>query len=327
MSACIGCNACTIACQAENNIPVVGKIEVNKHREMHWIRVDRYFVNSPGYEGDPTLDPALSMCYQPVACVHCENAPCETVCPVNATVHGPEGLNYMTYNRCIGTRYCANNCPYKVRRFNFFDFGVAKFNGDFIGKENAPLGGPKNVNLIPPRLRERLDEITKMGMNPNVTVRSRGVMEKCSYCVQRINEARMEVKLANLPGIPDGFFQTACAQACPTDAIVFGDILDLHTKYTDERGERVGSRVRALKDNGRSYLLLGFLDTRPRTTHMVSVRNPNPAIRKPISELKDLHAEEEHAMTGDGSGDGPMGHEDEGYKMSLTVLTGGGGRA
>jgi molybdopterin-containing oxidoreductase family iron-sulfur binding subunit len=344
LASCSSCNACTIACQAENNIPIVGKAEVNHGREMHWIRVDRYFTGDPagGAEG------AVGMAFQPVACVHCENAPCETVCPVNATVHGPEGINYMVYNRCIGTRYCANNCPYKVRRFNFFDFGVKKFNGDYLptysedenGKITHGFAGKEtfgdiNEHMIPPRLREKLDEITKMRMNPDVTVRSRGVMEKCSYCIQRINEARIEVKLKGLEKIPDGFFQPACAQACPADAIVFGDILD------------DSSRVKRMRENGRSYMLLGFLNTRPRTTHLVEMKNPNQALvsAERIAEWEQPFVTHEgggHEGHGGGEGDG-AGHEgggdahasrrgffrdpasatvDKGYRMSLNVLGG-----
>ncbi len=350
LGSCTGCSACTIACQAENNIPVVGKIEVNKGREMHWIRVDRYFA------GDSfTGINASSVSFQPVACVHCENAPCETVCPVNATVHGPEGINYMVYNRCIGTRYCANNCPYKVRRFNFFDYGVKKINGDYIGKGSmeAVGAGPKNVNLIPPRLRERLDEITKLGMNPNVTVRSRGVMEKCNYCVQRINEARIEIKLKNLPRgkdvdggqIPDGFFQVACQQACPSDAITFGDKSDTKQKYPEPGGaQRTGSRVYNLRENARSYMLLGYINTRPRTTHMAGIRNPNPALmdaaRLHRMENPFHHGGHEGGHEGEseggheGQGNEPVpgkharGNEfdpaktitDSGYKLSLAVL-------
>jgi molybdopterin-containing oxidoreductase family iron-sulfur binding subunit len=218
---------------------------------------------------------------------------------VNATVHGPEGLNYMTYNRCIGTRYCANNCPYKVRRFNFFDYGVTKFNGDYVGKE--PLekvipdrGGVTgsgrhnklNVNLIPPRLRQKLDEISKMQKNPDVTVRSRGVMEKCSFCVQRINEARIETKLRNIAGMPEGFLQTACQQACPSSAITFGDILD------KAGNDGKGSGAYRMRHHPRSYMLLGYLNTRPRTTHMVRVANPNPKIRASVED--------------------PFGHDDHG---------------
>ena len=274
---CTGCGACTIACQSENNIPVVGKKEVMKGREMAWIRVDRYFTGSD-------LNNPEQMLHQPVACVHCENAPCEVVCPVNATVHGPEGHNYMTYNRCIGTRYCANNCPYKVRRFNFFDYGVTKFNGGYYGKDLLESVMPDrdgitgsgehnkiNPNLIPPRLRAKLDEISRMKMNPNVTVRSRGLMEKCSYCIQRSNAAKIECKIHDLYGkngvaVPDGFFQTACQQACPSNSIVFGDILD------------PVSKVYATRKDARSYGLLNYLNTRPRTSHMVKLFNPNPEL-------------------------------------------------
>lgn len=276
-NACTGCGACTIACQAENNIPVVGKKEVMKGREMAWIRVDRYFT------GEDFNNPS-QMLHQPVACVHCENAPCEVVCPVNATVHGPEGHNYMTYNRCIGTRYCGNNCPYKVRRFNFFDYGVTKFNGAYYGKDIVESVAPDrkgitgsgthnlvNPNLIPPRLREKVDQISRMQKNPDVTVRSRGVMEKCTYCIQRTNAAKIECKLHDLYGkngvaVPDGLVQTACQQACPSEAIVFGDILDPN------------SQVHATRADARSYGLLGYLNTRPRTSHMLKLFNPNPEL-------------------------------------------------
>jgi molybdopterin-containing oxidoreductase family iron-sulfur binding subunit len=289
LSTCSGCGVCTIACQAENNIPVVGKVEVQKGREMHWIRVDRYFLSGVDAT-EPWNDPDMGVAHQPVPCMHCENAPCESVCPVNATVHGPEGHNYQVYNRCIGTRYCANNCPYKVRRFNFFDYGVTKFNGGYMGQElidgivpdRSERGGAGitgsgvhnsvNPNLIPPRLREKLDEITRMQKNPDVTVRSRGVMEKCTYCIQRTNAARIETKLQDLDMIPDGFVQTACQQACPSGSIVFGDLLD------------ATSRVTALRKSGRDYGLLGYLNTRPRTGYLVRVRNPNPALRTPVAD-------------------------------------------
>jgi len=326
LATCIGCNVCTVACQAENNIPVVGKIEVNKGRELSWIRIDRYF------KGNDRQSPE-GMGFQPVPCVHCENAPCEVVCPVNATVHGPEGHNYMVYNRCIGTRYCANNCPYKVRRFNFFDYGVTKFNGDYFGQEveaalpEALQSQPKaarkiNPNLIPPRLRKKLDEISKMQKNPNVTVRSRGVMEKCSYCIQRTNEAKIELKLKNpgwrpSDGLPDSYVETACQQACPTGAIVFGDILD-----TKSRGGK-GSMIHEMREHQRSYLLLGYLATRPRTTYMVSMKNPNPALRKPEEDPFENHGH------GEGGEQGSKGHAAyidpvksgrDGYVMSLAVL-------
>ncbi len=337
MNSCTGCSVCTIACQSENNIPIVGKSEVAKGREMQWIRMDRYFV------GDDLNNPD-EMIVQPVACVHCENAPCETVCPVNATVHGDEGTNDMAYNRCIGTRYCANNCPYKVRRFNFFDYAPVKFNGgldpkytsvkaDELFEDTIAKDRTFNQNFIPPRLRKKLDEISKMQFNPDVTVRSRGVMEKCTYCIQRVHQARQDVKIEGIwkdddqvGPIPDGFFQVACQQACPSDAISFGDILDPESRVSEER------------DSGRSYLLLGYLNTRPRTTYMMRVRNPNPAIR-----VYDEHDPLDHGGHGSGHGSdhgdshGNDGHSeehtstsyidrtkqyiDQGYSMSLKVLS------
>ena len=317
---CTGCGACTIACQSENNIPVVGKKEVAKGREMTWIRVDRYFA------GTDFNDPS-AMHHQPVACVHCENAPCETVCPVNATVHGPEGINYMVYNRCIGTRYCANNCPYKVRRYNFFEYGWHKFNGDYYFKGAIEAVAPDrggitgsgkhnkvNPNLIPPRLRQKLDDITKMQQNPDVSVRSRGVMEKCSYCIQRINAARYETRLKGLDKVPDGFFQTACQQACPSGSITFGDMLDAQSQV---------ARTRA---HPRSYLLLGYVNTRPRTSHMLRVMNPNPA----LCDAARKHRWEHPFHHGPAGGHDEKGHavrtpgrdREKGRPISLRVLPG-----
>jgi Fe-S-cluster-containing dehydrogenase component len=232
LNSCTGCGACMVACQAENNVPVVGRDQVRVSRQMHWLKIDRY------YSGTPENPDVI---FQPMLCQHCENAPCETVCPVLATVHDDEGLNVQVYNRCVGTRYCQNNCPYKARRFNFFDHWKS-------------YEGPMS-----------------MVWNPDVTVRSRGIMEKCTFCVQRIRDAKEHAKDAG-ERVKDGAFQTACQQTCPSSAIVFGDLNDPE------------SRVAKMAKSPQAFRVLEVLNTRPAVSYTSKVRN------KPESSHSGSHA-------------------------------------
>ena len=270
LNTCSGCNACLVACQAENNVPVVGKEQVRKNRDMAWIRMDRYFA------GDPE-DP--EMLAQAVMCQHCENAPCETVCPVNATVHSEDGLNLMAYNRCIGTRYCANNCPWKVRRFNYFDYNERNIETLYWG----------------PLARKGMADSLKMQKNPNVTVRMRGVMEKCTFCIQRIEEAKIgrlvEAGARNKNDVPVHEFKTACQQACPSDSLLFGD------------KNNPNSRVARLRQSDRGYVMLKYLNTTPRVTYLARIKNPN---------MKMPGADRVGKANGDDHGHGALGGDDHG---------------
>jgi MoCo/4Fe-4S cofactor protein with predicted Tat translocation signal len=264
LNVCTGCSACVIACQAENNVPVVGKLQVSHGRIMHWLRIDRYYASRKPFNEDNGEWPENpEIVHQPMPCQHCENAPCETVCPVNATVHSEDGLNVMAYNRCVGTRFCQNNCPFKVRRFNYFDYNQRP-----VGKRK--IAGALSIyeEYFAPLTTKGAPDTIKMQKNPNVTVRMRGVMEKCTFCVQRIEEAKIAA-LARAGAsadkrIPRDSFTTACAQACPTEAIVFGDIKDPE------------SRVSKMKQQDRDYRLLDYLNIRARTSYLARIRNPNP---------------------------------------------------
>jgi MoCo/4Fe-4S cofactor protein with predicted Tat translocation signal len=242
LNSCFGCNACVVACQAENNVPVVGKEQVRRNRDMSWIRIDRYFAGEPN---DP------EMLTQTMLCQHCENAPCETVCPVNATVHSDDGLNLMAYNRCIGTRYCSNNCPWKVRRFNYFDYNQRPLDHLYAG----------------PLARKGMADSLKMAKNPNVTVRMRGVMEKCTFCIQRIEEAKIarlvEAGPRNKNDVPVREFKTACQQACPSDSLVFGNIREAQSSVSQTR------------QSDRAYVMLKYLNTQPRVSYLARIKNPN----------------------------------------------------
>ncbi|MBL6764263.1 MAG: Fe-S-cluster-containing hydrogenase [Verrucomicrobiae bacterium] len=285
LNSCVGCSACVIACQSENNVPIVGKDQVAKRREMHWLRIDRYFTGDPvktkkeekknfigtyvdadgdEWKQDWIDDPQVVN--QPMFCQHCENAPCESVCPVNATVHDSEGLNVMAYNRCVGTRYCSNNCAWKARRFNWFDYNKRPTEKLY---QNLSLSDILSLNFFAKRKEDEID-LLAMAKNPDVTVRMRGVMEKCTFCVQRIEQAKIAKKVAakdsNDIRVEEGGVKSACQQACPANAIVFGNLLD------------PDSEVSRLKKDERNYAVLGFLDNNPRVTYLAKVRNPNPAM-------------------------------------------------
>ncbi|EMI27128.1 TAT-variant-translocated molybdopterin oxidoreductase [Rhodopirellula europaea] len=274
LTKCLGCNGCVIACQSENNVPIVGKEQVGNSREMHWLRIDRYF------QGDPDV---ADIVQEPVTCMHCETAPCEQVCPVAATVHTNEGLNAMTYNRCIGTRYCANNCPYKVRRFNYFNY-------------NTEVGVGYGIDAYPGTIENANRKLQQLVLNPDVTVRGRGVMEKCTYCVQRIEHAKIDARKDGGRPVRDGEIVTACQAACPTNAIEFGNIADSE------------SAVAKAKADIRSYGMLSQLNVKPRTTYKARIRNTPLALmtRSQIDDLsleKPHHGHEEH---------GEHGHDDHG---------------
>jgi molybdopterin-containing oxidoreductase family iron-sulfur binding subunit len=249
MNLCIGCHACVVACHLENNVPVVGKSEVLRFHDMHWLRIDRYFVSD---EKQP--DNLKAVVFQPMLCQHCDNAPCENVCPVAATMHNSEGVNQMAYNRCIGTRYCANNCPYKVRRFNW---------GDYTGASTHGVLGPSSgVGELDPVVHQMNDELTRMVLNPDVVTRSRGVMEKCSFCVQRTQAGKLTAKMENRPLRGDEV-QTACAQACPTSAIVFGNANDQTSSV---------SRIRT-ENPQRLFYVLEQIHTLPNVSYLAKIRN------------------------------------------------------
>ncbi len=268
LTKCIGCNACVIACQSENNVPIVGKEQVTNSREMHWLRVDRYF------QGD---EEHVEVVQQPMACVHCETAPCEQVCPVAATVHTDEGLNAMTYNRCIGTRYCANNCPFKVRRFNYFNY-------------NEDIGEGYGIKAYPGTVETANRKLQQLVLNPDVTVRGRGVMEKCTYCVQRVEQAKITARREGGRPIRDGDVVTACQSACPTTAIEFGNIVDPESQVAKKHADV------------RSYGMLSQLNVKPRTEFLARVRNPHPMLmtRAQLDDLAKLkpphhgHHDEDH---------------------------------
>jgi molybdopterin-containing oxidoreductase family iron-sulfur binding subunit len=301
LNRCVGCSACMVACQSENNVPIVGKEMVGKSREMHWIRIDRYYAG-------PVDDPQAVA--QPMLCQHCEAAPCESVCPVNATSHDDEGLNVMTYNRCVGTRYCSNNCPYKVRRFNFFDYNRRPLNHLYQSPLVMETHGEWELlrwlkNPDKGNLPEDQWQLSRLVKNPDVSVRMRGVMEKCSLCLQRIEQARIAAKVKardsghiRLTEADGTVPKTACQQACPAEAIIFGDISDPESRVSKAKGQE------------RTYKVLEFLLTKPRCTYLARVRNPNPLMPDykenpmPYTERDYINAEGAPSANGSEGGSG-----------------------
>ena len=279
MTKCTGCNACVIACQSENNVPVVGREQVMKSREMHWLRLDRYF------QGD---EENADIVQQPVACMHCETAPCEQVCPVAATVHTNEGINAMAYNRCIGTRYCANNCPFKVRRFNYFNY-------------NEEVGTGYGWNAFPGHIEKAERRLESLQLNPEVTVRGRGVMEKCTYCTQRVEAAKIDARRNHNGVVPEGAVQTACQTACPTKAIEFGNVADPDSAVSKKHADV------------RSYGMLSQLNVKPRTEYLARVRNTPLRLmtRNQLTYLAELQAPH-HGSHGDHGEHDTHGHDSHG---------------
>lgn len=270
MNSCVGCNACVVACHAENNVPVVGKSEVARFHDMHWLRIDRYFVSD-----DSNPDDLKSVVFQPMLCQHCDNAPCENVCPVAATNHSAEGLNQMTYNRCIGTRYCANNCPYKVRRFNWADYNGAD---SFPNNQDQQL-----VGKLDPVVHQMNEDLTRMVLNPDVTVRSRGVIEKCSFCVQRLQEGKLKAKKENRE-LSDADAKTACMTACPTEAIVFGNVHNKESRIAKTRDE----------NQQRLFYVIEQIHTLPNVNYLAKIRNSDELVGADAHHADDKKTEAAH---------------------------------
>jgi molybdopterin-containing oxidoreductase family iron-sulfur binding subunit len=271
LNSCFGCGACVVACHIENNVPIVGKHEVMRYHDMHWLRIDRYF------SGNPDDAESIQTVFQPMLCQHCDNAPCENVCPVAATHHSSEGINMMAYNRCIGTRYCANNCPYKVRRFNWADYTGA----DSFDNNQQPLVDEGKLDDVVLMMN---DDLTRMVLNPDVTVRSRGVMEKCSFCVQRAQAGKLEAKKQNRT-LEDRDMQTACQQACSADAIVFGNANNSQSAISKTRVE----------NENRIYYALEDIHTMPNINYLAKVRNTAEISNEGILERTvEEHGAAEH---------------------------------